>query len=287
MSVGIKHDLPQKANGGFTLIELLVVIAIIAILAALLFPVFAQVRENARSIQCLSNVRQIGLAFTMYVQDYDETTPTVTQDLRKSTIIDAWQLLQPYTKSMELFYCPDRTQTACGAVEGIVETPPNQRCIGYGYNWGPWQDHNGVGETEGGLLNELLITDNIDYATGISIASILSPADMFAFGDTYDEPWYTITVNQLLTYFDGNTNSAFRHRGRFNMNFVDGHAKNLQWRGAYDVYGQKYAFPKNTADYTRWCADPNAVVTTDVGQVACGEVAATAFKVVGATWMPD
>src|SRR5437764_13313107 len=62
---------------GFTLIELLVVIAIIAILAAILFPVFAQARGKARGISCLSNVKQSGTAFHMYVQDYDETTPSL------------------------------------------------------------------------------------------------------------------------------------------------------------------------------------------------------------------
>src|SRR5437588_7739 len=64
-----------KATRGFTLIELLVVIAIIAILAAILFPVFARARENARRTACISNVKQIGLAWMMYVQDYDETFP--------------------------------------------------------------------------------------------------------------------------------------------------------------------------------------------------------------------
>ncbi|MBC7807537.1 MAG: prepilin-type N-terminal cleavage/methylation domain-containing protein, partial [Akkermansiaceae bacterium] len=65
-----------RVKSGFTLIELLVVIAIIAILAAILFPVFAQAREKARQISCLSNQKQIGIAMMMYVQDYDETYPT-------------------------------------------------------------------------------------------------------------------------------------------------------------------------------------------------------------------
>src|SRR5437588_7376558 len=65
----------RRRSGGFTLIELLVVIAIIAILAAILFPVFAQAREKARSASCLSNNKQIALAFGMYKQDYDETYP--------------------------------------------------------------------------------------------------------------------------------------------------------------------------------------------------------------------
>ena len=69
---------PRSRQQGFTLIELLVVIAIIAILAAILFPVFAQAREKARSISCLSNCKQMGTAATMYSQDYDETLPSWT-----------------------------------------------------------------------------------------------------------------------------------------------------------------------------------------------------------------
>jgi prepilin-type N-terminal cleavage/methylation domain-containing protein/prepilin-type processing-associated H-X9-DG protein len=90
----------RVSRAGFTLIELLVVIAIIAILAAILFPVFAQAREKARSSTCLSNQKQIGLAFGMYGQDYDETfPPPVLTD--KGTGVESWwqDLVRPYIKA--------------------------------------------------------------------------------------------------------------------------------------------------------------------------------------------
>src|SRR5579884_961583 len=93
----------------FTLIELLVVIAIIAILAAILFPVFAQVREKARSISCLSNGKQLGTAVYMYVQDYDETYPKSTDaaDALGPNQLDAWpDLIFPYVKSDGAYNCP-------------------------------------------------------------------------------------------------------------------------------------------------------------------------------------
>ena len=100
-------------RNGFTLIELLVVIAIIAILAAILFPVFAQAREKARQISCLSNVRQIGTAMQMYVQDYDETTPSIIVNRDDGTKDeDIYSIVQPYSKNLQMFFCPDRTETA-------------------------------------------------------------------------------------------------------------------------------------------------------------------------------
>ena len=90
----------------FTLIELLVVIAIIAILAAILFPVFAQAREKARSISCLSNCRQMGLSYMMYVQDYDETF--IFAQGGASTGGDGWGgRVYPYVKNAGVYKCPD------------------------------------------------------------------------------------------------------------------------------------------------------------------------------------
>src|SRR5512137_1788828 len=77
-SRGGKRQVVRRRTRGFTLIELLVVIAIIAILAAMLFPVFARARESARKIQCLSNVKNIAMAFQMYLQDYDRFPPSLT-----------------------------------------------------------------------------------------------------------------------------------------------------------------------------------------------------------------
>lgn len=96
---------------GFTLIELLVVIAIIAILAAILFPVFAQAREQARKTACLSNVKQLNLGIQMYIQDYDENVPLdMTTD--NKTFFDTWQdLIQPYVKNYQLVICPDSPYT--------------------------------------------------------------------------------------------------------------------------------------------------------------------------------
>jgi prepilin-type N-terminal cleavage/methylation domain-containing protein len=92
---------------GFTLIELLVVIAIIAILAAILFPVFQKVRENARRTACLSNEKQMGLAFLQYVQDYDETYPCANA-LPQPTYVGGWaNMIYPYVKSTGVYACPD------------------------------------------------------------------------------------------------------------------------------------------------------------------------------------
>ena len=148
----------QRSYGskGFTLIELLVVIAIIAILAAILFPVFAQAREKARQTTCQSNLKQFGNAFNMYKQDYDETFPFggwFGQDVGSGAPNadndrgGDWQItLLPYSKNMGIYACPsssdihknpsdwNRTCTARDtlAPAGLVGGPnDNKQC--------PWQ----------------------------------------------------------------------------------------------------------------------------------------------------
>src|SRR5690349_5665606 len=98
----------RRNRGGFTLIELLVVIAIIAILAAILFPVFAQAREKARQASSGSNVRQLGLAIRMYIQDNDERFPFGGwQPAPPLGATNDWQnSVAPYIKNKGIYYCP-------------------------------------------------------------------------------------------------------------------------------------------------------------------------------------
>src|ERR1051326_3833414 len=102
----------MKRRGGFTLLELLVVVAIIAILAAILLPVFAQAREKARQSACISNMQQVGSAVQMYVQDWDETYPmnrllSLPHGQTCSQRVVTWKhSVLPYVKSIEAFRCP-------------------------------------------------------------------------------------------------------------------------------------------------------------------------------------
>ncbi len=115
----MKNTRLRSRTSAFTLIELLVVIAIIAILAAILFPVFAKVREKARQISCTSNLKQLGLAVTQYVQDNDEHFPGGTATGTGTGPGEGWAAqIYPYVKSTGVYKCPD------DSTSGTNSTPP-------------------------------------------------------------------------------------------------------------------------------------------------------------------
>src|SRR4028118_1234439 len=128
---------------GFTLIELLVVIAIIAILAAILFPVFARARENARRASCQSNLKQIGLGVMQYTQDYDEKLPNNFYGTVGVDIDPKWvDVIQPYVKSTQLFTCPSDSQANRELVTPSANrTGANADKTGsYGWNSAYWNN---------------------------------------------------------------------------------------------------------------------------------------------------
>jgi len=117
----------SKSNrSGFTLIELLVVIAIIAILAAILFPVFAKVREKARQTSCASNEKQLGMALLQYVQDYDETLPLCSPLFTGYMGIGWGGRIHTYLKSADVYKCPDDSTNRVG--------PGGSTNVSYGFN---------------------------------------------------------------------------------------------------------------------------------------------------------
>ena len=293
----------KRLQHAFTLVELLVVIAIISLLAALLFPVFARVRAAARATVCLSNVRQIGMALQMYATDYDEVTPTLVwlQDSGSGNpMLDWTAALAPYVKSRACLYCPDRTKTDC------TYYPTRDRCFGYGYNWGPLETF-APGEQDGGLIGQNLTASNMNLSVmaGVPLAAITNPSQVFAFGDTDDAGFLTLTIDSILYWEDSFApqllaTSGLQHGGRFNMAFADGHAKGIAWRAGImwgapdpsdggrdptDLRGL-FAVPRSSSYFADWCADPDATINTEIGAMPCGQVAG-AYLAYDHTWLPD
>ncbi len=181
---------------GFTLIELLVVIAIIAILAAILFPVFARAREKAREASCLSNSKQIGLAWAMYVQDYNENVPPYAiRYLDPAGWGPRWyQLIEPYVKNQALFVCPSEATSTMGyAYNGYYLVNPE---------WNPYPANSAS-----------------------FLADITHPAEMIVTGESLQ--------SQFFLYLPSHKNNAdlawrftfTRHNEGCNYTFADGHAK--------------------------------------------------------------
>lgn len=221
----------------FTLIELLVVIAIIAILAAILFPVFAQARDKARATFCLSNCRQIGMAFMQYAQDYDENLPLTTYPLPSNTWTDT---AQPYIKNRQVFRCPSdsspnwTTPVATGIP--LEPTPPVVRRSSYFLN--AWMGPNsGYGNLAGipSPASVIYLAESRDGTTRDHFHPFNWVAETppnpsysgFMHGATFDDATQQTTELALN-----------RHQGGLNVGYADGHVKWAKWT---QVFWQKPA----------------------------------------------
>ena len=195
---------PRKA---FTLIELLVVIAIIAILAAILFPVFARARENARLSSCKTKLKQIGLGIAQYTQDYDEKLPgrvTVTAPTR------SWRvLIQPYVKSTQLFACPSNTGNSLTTTDDGGTLMPRSYSINGATT--PWFAGNAPSE----------------FDVGKSLAAIGSVSQVVLVAET-DPAWEFPEVRLGGTVADTATFGFKGHLNQCNWLFVDGHVKSMK-----------------------------------------------------------
>lgn len=197
----------------FTLIELLVVIAIIAILAAILFPVFARAREKARQSSCLSNVKQISLAMKMYIQDYDNVCMPVSTRAggHYASSVTYWvEMAQPYIKNWQIMICPSgsRPETVTSRLTGEEIPYLISGDCGYGMNqnfgWKP--------------------------STPIREMAVPEPANTIVFADGT----YIATHPFWWTYSGGYYFLSARHNDGMNCGFLDGHAKWLNENSAKD-----------------------------------------------------
>jgi prepilin-type N-terminal cleavage/methylation domain-containing protein/prepilin-type processing-associated H-X9-DG protein len=223
---------------GFTLIELLVVIAIIAILAAILFPVFAKAREKARQITCASNLKQLGLGYIQYYQDYDENFPVgQAGGCPWPTAGIGWAgAIYPYVKSAGVYACPDDSTTPGSGLNKISYAVNAQVSQGAIILAGVNQPSTTV------LLSEVTALQSQQFPENPAIAN-LSAAD---YGDNLITAWGTNGTggnhccNNSVGYYttgpvQGNTNhdpvadpseaQIARHSNGANWAFVDGHTK--------------------------------------------------------------
>jgi len=217
----------QGPRRAFTLIELLVVIAIIAILAAILFPVFAKAREKARQTSCTSNLKQIGTAMSMYTQDYDEMMVNCYMYHDSGQTKLAWfpDLVDPYVKNAKVWICPSQAQvwTSTWKRDWLpVGVGPNFRTLQVSYG-----GNDGMAGMPGGYYGFV----------GTSAAAVQKPADRIAMLDANTpEIWQTnddcsgSAHDHNPTGADCNTTVShgavnLRHTETFNVLFLDGHVK--------------------------------------------------------------
>jgi len=202
---------------GFTLIELLVVIAIIAILAAILFPVFARAREKARQASCGSNVKQLQLGVLMYAQDYDELLPSEAYAIFGDGNDDGdstWRgVTFPYVKNVQIFFCPSARMTG-NVFDGRIG---DQNMLG-GYAINDW--HQGVTPSDDAT--------GARPPRGASLAQIEAPAETVFLLESPGSPDDICPASQAshgLTVSGGTLAALQRHNGGANYSFVDGHMK--------------------------------------------------------------
>ncbi len=200
---------------GFTLIELLVVIAIIAILAAILFPVFARAREKARQTSCLSNIKQLNLGFQMYAQDYDELFPSAWYVWNNQ---DGWvwaDCIYPYIKNYGVYRCPSRKTlnpvwTTAPTLRGVIPSM-NRYALAYASNTNYWGGSNGAGVA-------------CNHPMGRELARIEKPAETVLLHDYYGH-FESAAQFTIHTYLSSGHQDVYRHNDGVNVAFVDGHAK--------------------------------------------------------------
>ncbi len=225
--------LRRPRRRAFTLIELLVVIAIIAILAAILFPVFAQAREKARSITCTSNLKQLSLAWLMYAQDYDETLPMTAQKLPNGAQVFWQSMVEPYIKGgvkalsngqtsvsdkLSVYICPDYL-TPAPALDEAGNKRDNAPSIGQ-YPLSSYAPNIAITTAWWQSLNPG------------TLAQIAEPAQIVLLAPNHDcciETWGGGGPNNW-------TRAARRHSGGENYALVDGHVK--WFRGGVPQYGK-------------------------------------------------
>lgn len=243
----------RTSRTGFTLIELLVVIAIIAILAAILFPVFAQAREKARGISCLSNMKQVGLALHQYVQDYDELMPFLNAQsnptapgLRRERGYE--QLLMPYLKNNQVFTCPSDAVARALDLPRCNDGPLAQLVIKRSYAYigsidtlQGYQTQPNAADPNTGLC---------DPNRAIPLSTMTAPADTVGVLELREglmgcfdanavrgcDGWKLLDRKRGEGAFPGRCAAPFNsfegpvgHQGRGNYIYGDGHAKGVRW----------------------------------------------------------